>query len=208
LDSVQYTRDEIAAICEEARNRKTYVAAHAYNPQSIRLAVENGVHTIEHGNLIDQDAAKSVAAAGAVMVPTLVTYYAMDRMGSELGLPLANREKNRVVLKAGLESLEIARAAGVVMGFGTDLIGETQVQQNQEFAIRAEAQSAKDILTSMYLVGARLCRLEGKVGVLAEGAFGDIVIANKDPLEDIKVLADWQNTLSHVIKNGIVVPRA
>jgi len=205
LDSVQFTAGEIAAATQEAKNRHTYVAAHAYTPPSIRLAVENGVHTIEHGNLIDKETAALMASAGAVLVPTLVTYHAMEDMGAELGLPRANREKNKIVLEAGLRSLEIAKAAGVTMGFGTDLIGEAQTRQNREFAIRAEVLSAKEILTSMYVVNARLCRLEGKAGTIAEGAHGDIVLSRKNPLDDVRVLADWENTLSHVIQAGRVV---
>jgi imidazolonepropionase-like amidohydrolase len=205
FDSIQYTKDEIAAVCQEAKNRHTYVAAHAYSPDSIRLAVENGVHTIEHGNLIDKDAAAAVARTGAVMVPTLCTYEAMDLLGAELGLPRANRDKNRIVLKAGLGSLEIARSAGVTLGFGTDLIGETQNRQNREFSIRAEAETAKQILTSMYVVNARLVGAEGKAGVLAEGAYADIVLSRKNPLDDIRVLSDWEKNFSHVIKAGEVV---
>jgi len=205
FDSVQYTKDEIAAVCQEARNRHTYVAAHAYSPESIRLAVENGVHTIEHGNLIDKDAAAAVAKAGAVMVPTLVTYQSMDLLGAELGLPERNRDKNRIVLKAGLGSLEIAAGAGVTLGFGTDLIGETQNRQNLEFTIRAEAQSAKQILTSMYVVNAKLVGAEGKAGVLKEGAYGDVVLCRKNPLGDIRVLTDWEKNFSHVIKAGEIV---
>jgi imidazolonepropionase-like amidohydrolase len=205
FDSVQYTKDEIAAVCQEARNRHTYVAAHAYSPDSIRLAVENGVHTIEHGNLIDKEAAQAVAKAGAVMVPTLVTYQSMDELGAEFGLPKANRDKNKVVMKAGLGSLEIARSAGVTLGFGTDLIGETQYRQNREFTIRAEAETPKHIFTSMYVVNANLVGAEGKAGVLKEGAFGDVVLCRKNPLDDIRVLSDYEENFSHVIKAGTVV---
>ena len=73
------------------------------------------MHTIEHGNLIDKDAAAAVAKAGAVMMPTLVTYQSMDLLGAEFGLPERNRDKNRIVLKAGLGSIEIARGAGVTL---------------------------------------------------------------------------------------------
>lgn len=208
FDSIQYTKDEIRAVCQEARNRHTYVAAHAYNPDSIKLAVENGVHTIEHGNLIDKDAAAAVAKAGAVMVPTLVTYQSMDLMGAEFGLPEKNRDKNRIVLKAGLGSIEIARAAGVTLGFGTDLIGEVQNRANREFSIRAEVESPKQILTSMYVVNAKLVNAEGKAGTLAQGAYGDVVLCRKNPLDDIRVLSEPDENFSHVIKAGGIVRAA
>lgn len=208
LDSIQYTREEIAAVVQEARNRQTYVAAHAYSPESITLAVENGVHTIEHGNLIDDATAKAMATHAAVLVPTLATYEAMEHFGAQLGLPQLNRDKNKIVFDAGIASLEIAKRAGVVLGFGTDLIGETQGRQNREFAIRAQVETARDVLHAMYVVNARLCRLDGMIGVLKPGAFGDIVITRKNPLDDIAVLADPALHLSHVIKGGKVVWQA
>jgi len=205
LDSVQYTHDEIHAAVVEAEHRHTYVAAHAYSPESIELAVGAGVHTIEHGNLLNDDAAKVMANANAVLVPTLVTYEAMDEVGEKFGLPRANREKNTVVYNAGIESLEIARRNGVTMGFGTDLLGETQARQNRELAIRHQVEPAADVLRSMWVTNAALCHLEGKIGVLAPGAFGDVVVSRVNPLEDLDSFAEPTNALSTVIQGGTVV---
>lgn len=205
MDCVQYTPAEVEAAVTEARNRRTYVTAHAYQPDAIQMAVENGVHCIEHGNLIDAETAALMAEKGAVLVPTLATYWAMAEVGAKFGLPAANLEKNEVVLERGLQSLEIAAAAGVDIGFGTDLIGETQERQNREFSIRSEAQSAQDILRSMYVVNPRLLRMEGEVGTLAPGAHGDVVIVRRDPVADITVLADPAANLSHILKGGETV---
>ncbi len=205
VDCVQYTEREIAAVTQEARNRHTYVAAHAYTPDAIRLAAENGVKTIEHGNLIDAEVAAVMASKDAVLVPTLATYEAMHELGEQLGLPKVNRDKNTLVYDAGLASLELAKAAGVVMGFGTDLIGESQIRQNREFAIRAEVENAADILHSMYVVNAQLCRMEGQAGVIAPGAFGDVVISKSNPLDNITALANPGETLSAVIVAGLPV---
>lgn len=204
LESVQYTPGEIAAVVEEAQHRQTYVAAHAYSPESIQMAVKHGVFTVEHGNLIDVPSARAMVEHDAVLVPTLATYEAMDAFGETLGLPQANRDKNKVVLAAGIASLEVAREAGVMMGFGTDLIGETQSRQAREFAIRSEAETGAEILSSMYQVNAKLCHLEGKVGTLATGAYADIVLTSVNPLEDIAALAEPE-AVSHVIMGGKVV---
>ncbi len=205
LESVQYTPKEITAAVIEAQHRGTYVAAHAYSPESIRMAVDHGVTSIEHGNLLDADTATQMADAGAVLVPTLVTYHAMRELGAELGLPRRNQEKNAVVYDAGLASIEHAVAAGVVMGFGTDLIGESQSMQTRELTIRADVQPATDILVSMWVVNPRLCRLEGRIGTITPGAFGDLVISRVDPLQDLGRFADTTTSLSHVIQGGRVV---
>lgn len=205
IDSIQYTPEEITAAVTEATHRGTYVAAHAYSPEAIAMAVENGVRSVEHANLIDRPTAALVASRGAYMVPTLATYKAMNDVGSRLGLPAANQQKNVVVYESGLESLEIAVSAGVTLGLGTDLIGETQSYQNSEMAIRAEVQSAADILRSMWVTNAELCRLVGMVGVVHPGAFGDLVVSKVNPLENIVKFADHKTSISHVIKAGEIV---
>ncbi|MEP5249302.1 MAG: amidohydrolase family protein [Alphaproteobacteria bacterium] len=201
LESVQYTPAEIAAACEEARHRQTYVAAHAYSAESIKMAVENGVHTIEHGNMIDSDSANAVARHGAIMVPTLSTYEAMDLLGRKMGFPAANLAKNSKVLEAGLRSLEIARDAGVTLGWGTDLIGESQARQRREFAIRSEAETPAEILRSMYVVNPKLCGMEGKIGTLAPGAAADIILTRINPLENIAALGD-EDAIERVFQAG------
>ncbi len=209
LESVQYTPEEIRAAVTEAEHRHTYVAAHAYSAESIAMAVENGVHTIEHGNLIDANAAAAMAQHDAVMVPTLVTYRAMDELGKELGLPEKNRVKNAMVLDAGRTAVELAREAGVTIGFGTDLIGETQIRQNEELAIQADIRPAAEVLHSLWQVNAKLCHLEGKIGTLSPGAFGDVVISRIDPLDDLAAFAQPETAFTHVIQGGnIVVDRS
>lgn len=205
MDCVQYTPAEVTTAVQEATNRRTYVAAHAYLPDAIQMAVNGGVHSIEHGNMIDAPTAKLMADKGAILVPTLVTYAAMGEIGAQHGLPKSNIEKNAAVLSTGLRSLEIASAAGVEIGFGTDLIGEAQSRQNEEFAIRAETLSARDILRSMYLVNPRLLRMPGEIGTLTPGAFGDVAICRANPLDDIRALSDPATNLSHVLKGGEIV---
>ena len=202
LESVQYTPEEIRAAVVEADHRGTYVAAHAYTPAAIAMAVENGIRSIEHANLIDPATARLVASKGATVVPTLVTYKAMNDFGPSMGLPETNIQKNRIVYESGLRSLEEMARAGVTMGYGTDLIGETQPMQNEEMAIRAEVQSATEILRSIWLVNAELCRLPGRIGTLSPGAFGDVLVSRVNPLEDIVAFSKYETSISHVLKDG------
>jgi imidazolonepropionase-like amidohydrolase len=207
LDATQYTAAEIRAATTEAGHRHTYVTAHAYTPEAIALAIENGVSCIEHGNLLDDATATRMAGVGAVLVPTLVTYRAMRELGEKLGLPAASLSKNRGVFEAGLRSVEIARRNGVVLGLGTDLLGEAQDQEADELSIRAELEPAADVLRAMYLVNARLCRMEGEIGVVRPGAHADLLLCDTNPLEDLASLARPARVLSHVIQAGRVVRR-
>jgi imidazolonepropionase-like amidohydrolase len=205
LDSIQYTAAEIDAVAVEAAHRNTYVTSHAYQPDAIRLAIDNGVSCIEHGNMIDVATAEHMADLGVTMVPTLVTYEAMDEVGEKFGLPATSREKNAGVFEEGLRSIELARAARVELGLGTDLLGETQDRQNRELAIRAEVEPAIDVLRSMYLTNARLCHLEGRIGVVAPGAIADLLVVDVDPIERITALAEPGSHLRAIVQAGRVL---
>jgi imidazolonepropionase-like amidohydrolase len=202
FDSVQYTAEEIRAATVETDHRHTYTTSHAYQPEAILLAIENGVRCIEHGNLLDEAVAGRMVDLGVTLVPTLVTYKAMAEMGPAVGMPSVNIEKNHGVFDAGCRAVELAKRAGVELGFGTDLLGEAQPWQNKEFAIRAELEPAVDVLRSMYRTNARLCGLEGEIGVLAPGASADIVLTPVDPLADLAALSDPEKALDAVICRG------
>jgi imidazolonepropionase-like amidohydrolase len=202
--NVQYSREEMRAIVEEAESWRTYAMAHAYTPEAIGRALDAGVRTIEHGNLLDAATARRMAEAGAFLVPTLVTYFAIDELGRALGFPAASQAKVRDVLDAGLASLERAREAGVAMGFGTDLLGETHDQQSREFAIRAEVLPALEVLRSATSVNARILGREGELGSLAPGARADLLVVEGDPLADVRILAEPEKSVRLVMQDGAV----
>ena len=205
FDAIQYTPEEIRAITTETDHRHTYTTAHAYQPDAISQAIENGVRCIEHGNLLDEPTAARMAELGVTMVPTLVTYRVMRESGAKFGMPERNLEKNQGVFEHGQHSIGVARTAGVQLGFGTDLLGELQPAQNQEFAIRADLEPAADVLRSMYDVNVRLCRAEGRIGRLQPAYSADVVVSNIDPLANLAGLADPDAALAAVVCRGRLV---
>ncbi|HWK45492.1 MAG TPA: amidohydrolase family protein [Stellaceae bacterium] len=202
LDSLQFRLDEIEAACEEASRWGSYVAAHAYSAEAITRAVSSGVRTIEHGNLMDAAAAKLMAARGAFLVPTLVAYDAMRRRGQQFSMSEYSLSKNAVVLDAGLRSLELCRAAGVQIGFGSDLLGQLQDDQCREFLIRSEAMPAQDIIRSATLVNAAILKQEGKLGELVPGAFADLLVVDGNPYKDLGLFQDQGAHLPAIMKDG------
>jgi imidazolonepropionase-like amidohydrolase len=203
--NVQYSREEMRAAVEEAASWRRYAMAHAYTPEAIRRAVECGVRSIEHGNLIDRATAELMAERGAFLVPTLVTYFAIEEFGRALGLPDVSLRKVQDVLAAGLESLELARAAGVRIGFGTDLLGETHDQQSREFGIRSKVLPAAEILRSATLVNAEILERSGELGVVAPGALADLLLVRGDPLRDLSLLERPEQSLAAVVRGGELV---
>jgi imidazolonepropionase-like amidohydrolase len=203
--NLQYSEDEMRTAVEEARSWRTYAMAHAYTPEAIARAVRSGVRTIEHGNLIDAPTARLMAERGAFLVPTLVTYFKIEELGRALGFPAVSQRKVKDVLDAGLASLELARDAGVPMGFGTDLLGETHVHQSQEFAIRARVLAPLEVLRSATVTNAEILGKSGELGVVAPGALADLLVVDGDPLVDVALLAEPEKHLALVMKGGAVV---
>lgn len=208
LDSLQYSPAEVAAVVEEAHAFGRYVCAHAYTPEAITRAMQGGVRTIEHGNLIDTPTAQLMAERDAYLVPTLVAYDALKRRGPDYGLSSYSLEKNDLVLHAGLRSLEIARNAGVKIGFGSDLLGQLQNDHCTEFTIRREVMSAPDIIRSATLVNAEIVRQAGKIGELITGAFADLLVVDGDPYRDISVLCGDGGSMPAIMLNGRFIKHA
>lgn len=195
----QYSAEELRAVVEEATRRGSYVAAHAYSSEAVRHAVENGVRSIEHGNLIDRKTAELMAAAGAFLVPTLAAYDAMDRRGADIGLNATSLEKNAEVLAQGQEAVRLAHAAGVRVGFGTDLMGDLEDDQLVGIRLQIQASSAADTLRSMTTVNAQLIGDE-RLGHLGVGAYGDAVLLSADPLADPSAL--WRQDARRTVIMG------
>jgi imidazolonepropionase-like amidohydrolase len=202
LDSLQFSEGEVEAAVEEARAFGRYVCAHAYTPQAITRAAHAGVRTIEHGNLIDEASAKLMAEKKMYLVANLVTYFEMKKHAAEYGMGSDMLAKNDLVIDGALKSLEICKRHGVPVAYGTDLLGQLQVAQSNEFTLRAEVLQSAEIIRSATTIGAEVVRMEGKLGCLKPGAFADLLVVDGDPLKDLKLLQDEGRHLSVIMKGG------
>jgi len=205
IHTVQYTAEEVSAAVTAAANWGTYVHAHAYTSASIQQCVKNGVKCIEHANLINQETANMVADHNGYIVPNLVAYWSMLEVEDA---PVYMKEKNKIVWAGAEQSLEFMKKAGVKVGIGTDLIGPDHANQSKEFALRSKVFSNAEILRQATSIGAQLVAESGplnpygKLGVIAKGAVADLLLVEKDPLEDVGVLEDTENNLAVIMKGG------
>src|SRR5216110_141392 len=201
----QYREDEIRAIVNETTERRSYTSAHCHPASAVKRCVEFGVRCIEHGTLIDDDTARLVAERGAYIVPTMVVIFALVEMGKELGFPAVSLEKAEYAYKQALSGLDKMRSAGVKIGFGTDLLGSTYVQECREFAIRSEVFSPLELLRQATSVNAELMLQQGKLGCIAPGAHADLLVVDGDPLKHISLLAANGKNLRMIVRGGEVV---
>jgi imidazolonepropionase-like amidohydrolase len=200
----QYSAEEIRAVTDEAARRGSYVIAHAYSPEAIRHAVDNGVRSIEHGNLLDPETAAVMAEAGAFLVPTLATYDAMERRGVELGMAAVSLQKNGEVLEAGRKAVEFARAAGVRVGFGTDLMGVLEEEQLHGLRLQVEVDGPLLALRSATSVNAELLG-RADLGRVQEGCVADLLVVDGNPFDDPSVLWGTPDERT-VVQAGVPLP--
>jgi imidazolonepropionase-like amidohydrolase len=201
LAAPQFSAAEIAVAAEEAGRRGTYVTAHAYSPDAIVHSIENGVRCIEHGNLLDAATAAAMAASGTALVPTLATYDAMDRRGHEVGLTAVGRAKNTEVLTAGREAIRLARAAGVLIGFGTDLMGDLEDAQLEGLRLQCDVEGIERTIAAATAGNAAILRLD-RVGRIEPGYAADLVLFTGDLRREPELA--WAGSRT-VIQGGRVV---
>ena len=202
IEGTQYSQEELRAICEEAEAANTYVMAHAYSPRAITRAVRAGVRSIEHGNLLDEKTARAMKECGAYLVPTLATYAALSDGASTLGLPSSGIQKLERVSRQGIEAIRIAKAAGVPIAFGTDLLGSMHARQSTEFTLRLPAMTPVEILRGATSIAAELIGQGGKLGVIAQGAAADLLVVAGDPTKNLAPLQAPEKGLLAVMQGG------
>jgi imidazolonepropionase-like amidohydrolase len=203
-----YSVDELKALVEVANGFGTYVSAHLYADEAIVRALDCGITCIEHGNLIGDETIKRVAREGAIVVPTNITYDLLARKGAEFGLPPESVAKVSDVREAGLERLVKLHDAGVTMGYGSDLLGGMQTEQSGEFPLRGRYIPADAVIRSATVDAAKVLRMEGEVGVIAPGAYADIIAVEGNPLENLDLLTGQGAHLPLIMQGGRAIKKA
>jgi imidazolonepropionase-like amidohydrolase len=203
LEYDQFTDAEIIAVVDEARRARKYVMAHVYSCEGVKRLVRLGVRSIEHGNLIDDEAAQMMKQAAAYLVPTLIVYQVVSKYGRQHGFPEAGLARLDTILNARTRSMELAQHYGVKIGYGSDLV-KAPDYQSDEFLIRGEVQKPIDVIRSATLVGAEIVGRAGQLGVLAEGAVADVIAVDGNPLDDLTLLTEQGAHIPLIIKDGYI----
>jgi imidazolonepropionase-like amidohydrolase len=209
LDTAQYTLDEMRAAVEAAADWGTYVCAHVYTPTGILRCVEAGVKSIEHGQLADEATIKAMAAAGVwwSLQPFLADADANQYTDAR------SIAKQQLVAEGTVRAFELGRAEGVNMAFGTDVLFNPAgaASQGRQLAKLTRFMSPLEALRmatgnagELLAMSGERAPYQGQLGVIAEGAFADILVWDGDPEIDLDFIGDPEANLRLVMKGGRV----
>ncbi|MFZ0135802.1 MAG: amidohydrolase family protein [Candidatus Sulfotelmatobacter sp.] len=191
------TLEELRAVVDETHGWGKKVACHVYGGIGLRRALDGGCDSIEHGLDLDDAAIAQMLKQGTWYVPTISVYYT-DWAPEDT--PAGQRDRLRASVHE--QSFKKALKAGVKIVFGTDMGGIPWTEPiAQEFPRMVDfGMDPMDAIQSATSRAAAMLDMQGQIGVVAPGAFADIIAVNGDPLRDIKVLENVQ----FVMKDGKV----
>jgi len=201
----EFSDAELQAAVEEARARGTYVMAHVYTDEGVRRCLRAGVRSVEHANFVSKDAVAMMAESGVYFDPTFISLVQRIESAGDTHLPDRIVSNLTQTVSRGRQVYEWARQCDVPIAFGTDLWGsEAQKSQLREFEMRAGLDSAARIIRSATATNAELLMQKGKLGVVAPGAYADLLVVDGDPLTDLRVMIDPQRNLKVIMKDGVI----
>ena len=205
---IEFTEEEIQAAVKAASDYGTYVMAHSHSSDGVLRAVNNGVMSIEHGSLLNEEAAKAMAEKGVVYVPSVQVLAQLK--------PIYTDDIRKAKLQQALEgtsnAMKAAKKYGVTIGYGTDLLFSYEGRKDQlkDLGLRKEWFTSAEVMIQATGNGGKIVGLCGQrnpygpVGVIEEGAMADILIYNQNPLEEVTVVEDYENNLKMIMKDGVV----
>lgn len=213
LHTIQGGPEEFSAAVRAAEQWGTYVAVHAYTDEAVRQAVEAGVKSIEHGPFLTEKTMKLMAKNDVFLAPTArISLTTPEVVG--LDPTSSTAEKLRQVNQGASNQLKWAKQYGVTLVFSTDQFGapENFKIQSDEFLTLAEVFEPIEVLRMATSNVAALLELsgelhpyrEGPLGVIQEGAYADLLLIDGNPLEDVTQLADYENNIDLIMKDGVI----
>jgi len=204
--TAEWSLAELAVIVEEAHRCGAGVMAHAEGNTGIKNALRAGVTSIEHGNVLDQEAIDLFLSKGIFLVPTLHITKVLSEQGDAAGLNEASKRKEKRLAEEGQGCFHQACEAGVKVALGTDaFIADMHGNNAAELPLMMElgCLSAMEAIVAGTRNAAECCLLDKQVGTLEVGKLADFLLVKGDPLTDITVLHAPERIT--VYKDGVLV---
>ncbi len=207
----QFTEEELRVMVQEGRFRRgVKVMAHAQGAEGIKNAVRAGIHSIEHGIFLDDEAIDLMLEHGTFLVPTLLAPLAVLEAGERpnSGMPEYGLRKARETVAIHRESIARAYKAGVKIAMGTDAGVMPHGTNLRELGLMCDVgMSPMEAIVATTKTAAECLGWQDQVGTLEPGKLADVIVTRMDPLADIRSLEQVDN-IALVMKDGQVVKQA
>ena len=211
-DTQTVSRDELRAVTEEAHRRNVAVTIHARGGGSTRDAAIAGVDWIYHADLATDADLDEVAKAGIPIMPVFTQCQLISEQSDATGFAGMMRNRVRAQLEKNFAAIRKARSRGIPILYGTDSGNAAAFAYGKYHGREAEILVREIGLTPMEAIvactsgNARAIGLAGEVGTIAPGKLADVIVWDRDPVEDITVL-QRPELLHAVIKDGRPIDR-
>jgi imidazolonepropionase-like amidohydrolase len=187
-DIPQFNLDEVQAVVDEATKFRRKVAAHAHGDPGIAVAVEGGVHSVEHGTGVSEKTLNNMQQRGTRLVPTIWALDSILQPGNPNHIPPTSVQKAEYAAQLRNDGMHRAIASSVTIAYGTDAGVFPHDQNNKDFALMAGlGMRPIDVLRSATSNAAELIGT-GDRGVLAPGKRADVAVFNGDPTRDMALM--------------------
>ena len=206
LDMSTFSEDEIRSAVEVARDWNTYVAVHAYAPNTVQRSLRAGVTCIEHAHLMDEETANMIADRGVWL--SMQPFLTIEDADSQTGPGLERIQQ----LFAGTPRVyEFVKKLGIKTAWGSDVLFSPALAPRQNIMLTHLSNwfTNAETLRMATSVNAELLALSnlrnpypGSLGVIEKGAYADLLVLNGNPIDDIRLLEDPGKNLSLIMKDG------
>ncbi|MEQ6961416.1 amidohydrolase family protein [Staphylococcus arlettae] len=194
-DFTQFSIEELKVMVEEAQfrgNRK--VMAHAQGLQGVKNCIAAGIHSIEHGIYLDDEAIEKMKAQGIFLVPTLLAPVSVIEFADELGMSESSVEKSKEVLEAHTTSFTKAVKAGVKIAMGTDAGVFKHGTNLRELELMVEyGMTPMQAIVASTKTAAECLGYDNEIGTIEKDKRADFIIVEDNPLEHIGILKNPDN---------------
>jgi imidazolonepropionase-like amidohydrolase len=204
FESLQFSREEMAAAVEAAQNWGTYVLAHCHTSPAVDAALNAGVRSIEHASVLSLETARRMADHGAFMVPTLQALEMLATYPERWNLAVEKVARLRSIADQAADSVRIADEAGVAIGSGSDVVGPWQGHRGEEIVLKARILGAHKAILAATSTNAALFNLSHRIGTIQPGKVADLILVAGEPLNHVELLADPMS-IPLVMQAGLVV---
>ena len=200
--ALELSPEEMKAACDEAKLRGSYCIAHAHGAEGIKAAIRAGVRTIEHASYLDAEGIALAKSHGVWLDMDIYNGDYINEVGTRQHWPAEYLRKNIETTDVQRRGFAAAVKAGAKMTFGTDAGVYPYGLGARQFAYMVRyGMTPMQAIQAATTEASRALRMEGQVGSVASGAYGDLIAVRGDPLSDIRVLEH----VDAVVKEGRLV---